>query len=88
MNCLKKVGTYRYYLAESKFNLERAEKVYLVFGRHVVEPEIDQLIRVKRTSMTSIYSPNRKNDIRMARECRREHSGKIFQKKKSRYEEE
>ena len=86
MNCLKKVGTYRYYLAESKFNMERADKVYLVFGRHVVEPEIDQLIRVKRTSMTGIYSPNRKNDIRM--ECRREHSGKIFQKKVSLCEEE
>ena len=30
-------------------NTETADKVYLVFGRHAVEYNFDQLIRVKRT---------------------------------------
>ena len=51
--CLLESTTYKYYLAESKFNMEKVDKVYLVFGRPVVEPDIDQLIQVKQTaSMT------------------------------------
>ena len=40
------------YIAKLKLNMEKPDKVYLVFGRPAVEPDIDQLIRAKRTSMT------------------------------------
>ena len=81
--------------------MEKADKVYLVFGRHAVESEIDQLIRMKRTSMGGMHDKIalkswrisvlfchqivKKNDIRMER--RRKYSRRFLQKKVSRNEE-
>ena len=78
--------------------MEKADKVYLVFGRHAVDPDIDQPIQVKRMTCEEgffleswcisylISNLYKKKNIR--RKCRRKHSHRPFQKKVSRNDEE
>ena len=44
------------YIAKSMLNMEMADKVYLVFGRPAVEPDIDLLIRVKQGAKKRIFA--------------------------------